>query len=137
MKHITISYGIYNMTCCMANVICIRMAGHMSRPICSMALNRFRLRISQRATIRCCRRNPEEAPEQLHGYYIKGENFNECSFVWIDDGFKKDTIYIDRNTLFIPDIEFEDGEEICVAQVGDDSIDIGKTEPFIYQAPAE
>ena len=44
--------------------------------------------------------NPEEAPEQLHGYYIKGENFNECSFVWIDDGFKKDTIYIDRNTLF-------------------------------------
>lgn len=81
--------------------------------------------------------NPEEAPEQLHGYYIKGENFNECSFVWIDDGFKKDTIYIDRNTLFIPDIEFEDGEEICVAQVGDDSIDIGKTEPFIYQAPAE
>lgn len=81
--------------------------------------------------------NPEEAPEQLHGYYIKGENFNECSFVWIDDGFKKDTIYIDRNTLFIPDIEFEDGEEICVAQVEDDSIDIGKTEPFIYQAPAE
>lgn len=81
--------------------------------------------------------NPEEAPEQLHGYYIKGENFNECSFVWIDDGFKKDTIYIDRNTLFIPDIEFEDGEEICVAQAGDDSIDIGKTEPFIYQAPAE
>ena len=81
--------------------------------------------------------NPEEAPEQLHGYYIKGENFNECSFVWIDDGFKKDTIYIDRNTLFIPDIEFEDGEEICVAQVGDDSIDIGKTEPFIYKAPAE
>lgn len=81
--------------------------------------------------------NPEEAPEQLHGYYIKGENFNECSFVWIDDGFKKDTIYIDRNTLFIPDIEFEDGEEICVAQVGDDSINIGKTEPFIYQAPAE
>lgn len=81
--------------------------------------------------------NPEEAPEQLHGYYIKGENFNECSFVWIDDGFKKDTIYIDRNTLFIPDIEFEDGEEICVAQVGDDSIGIGKTEPFIYQAPAE
>lgn len=81
--------------------------------------------------------NPEEAPEQLHGYYIKGENFNECSFVWIDDGFKKDTIYIDRNTLFIPNIEFEDSEEICVAQVGDDSIDIGKTEPFIYQAPAE
>lgn len=81
--------------------------------------------------------NPEEAPEQLHGYYIKGENFNECSFVWVDDGFKKDTIYIDRNTLFIPDIEFEDGEEICVAQVGNDSIDIGKTEPFIYQAPAE
>ena len=79
--------------------------------------------------------NPEKAPEQLHGYYIKGENFNECSFVWINNGFKKETIYIDRNTLFIPDITFDDGEEVYVAQVGDDSIDIGKSEAFIYQAP--
>ena len=77
----------------------------------------------------------EKAPEQLHGYYIKGENFNECSFVWINNGFKKETIYIDRNTLFIPDITFDDGEEVYVAQVGDDSIDIGKSEAFIYQAP--
>lgn len=79
--------------------------------------------------------DPEKAPEQLHGYYIKGENFNECSFVWINNGFKKETIYIDRNTLFIPDITFDDGEEVYVAQVGDDSIDIGKSEAFIYQAP--
>lgn len=79
--------------------------------------------------------NPEKAPEQLHGYYIKGENFSECSFVWINNGFKKETIYIDRNTLFIPDITFDDGEEVYVAQVGDDSIDIGKSEAFIYQAP--
>lgn len=79
--------------------------------------------------------NPEKAPEQLHGYYIKGENFNECSFVWINNGFKKETIYIDRNTLFIPDITFDDGEEVYVAQVGDDSIDIGKSEAFIYQVP--
>ena len=79
--------------------------------------------------------DPEKAPEQLHGYYIKGENFNECSFVWINNGFKKETIYIDRNTLFIPDITFDDGEEVYVAQVGDDSIDIGKSEAFIYQTP--
>ena len=53
----------------------------------------------------------------------------------INNGFKKKTIYIDRNTLFIPDITFDDGEEVYVAQVGDDSIDIGKSEAFIYQAP--
>ena len=51
------------------------------------------------------------------------------------NGFKKETIYIDRNTLFIPDITFDDGEEVYVAQVGDDSIDIGKSEAFIYQTP--
>ena len=40
-----------------------------------------------------------------------------------------------RRTLFIPDITFDDGEEVYVAQVGDDSIDIGKSEAFIYQTP--
>jgi hypothetical protein len=77
--------------------------------------------------------DPEDESELLEGYYITGENFNECSFVWINDGFEKDTIYIDRNTLFLPDVTFEDGEEICVAQVGDDSIDIGRSEPYIYK----
>jgi phosphoglycerol transferase MdoB-like AlkP superfamily enzyme len=78
--------------------------------------------------------DPEDEPELLEGYYITGENFNECSFVWIDDGFEKDTIYIDRNTLFLPDTTFEDGEEIRIAQVGDDNIDIGRSEPYIYEA---
>jgi hypothetical protein len=77
--------------------------------------------------------DPEDEPELLEGYYITGENFNECSFVWIDDGFEKDTIYIDRNTLFLPDTTFEDGEEIRIAQVGDDNIDIGCSEPYIYE----
>lgn len=76
-------------------------------------------------------------PKELTGVYILGENFNEYSFVWIDDAFKKDTIYIDRNTLFLPNGEFDDGEEICIAQVGDDNIDIGISEAYLYEKPEE
>ncbi len=74
----------------------------------------------------------ETESEELSGYYITGENFNECTFVWIDDKYVKTTIYIDRNTLFVYGVEFEDGEEVAVAQVGDDNIDFGASEAYIY-----
>ncbi len=75
----------------------------------------------------------EEEPEILEGYYITGKNFNECTFVWIDDAYEKNTIYIDRNTLFVYGVEFEDGDEVSVAQVGDDNIDFGASEAYIYK----
>lgn len=71
-------------------------------------------------------------PVELSGLYIYGNNFNEYSFVWVDDAFDSNTIYIDRETLFLPDGEFEDGEEIRIAQVGDDSIDIGVSSAYYY-----
>ncbi|MBO5260755.1 MAG: LTA synthase family protein [Coprococcus sp.] len=74
----------------------------------------------------------EEAPEPVVGYYIHGYNFNECTFVWMDDSFESDTIYIDRGLLFYPCEELPDGSEVSIAQVGDDSIDFGISDTFIY-----
>lgn len=71
--------------------------------------------------------------EDQEGCYIYGENFNSFSFVWRNNAFEKDTIYIDGNTLFLPNAKFEAGEEICIAQVGDDNIDIGCSEPFFVE----
>jgi hypothetical protein len=77
----------------------------------------------------------EEEAEVLEGYYIYGENFNQCTFVWMDDAFDSNTIYIDRNTMFLPtEKEFENGTEISIAQVGDDSIDFGVEDTFVYGA---
>lgn len=71
--------------------------------------------------------------EQLQGYYIHGRNFNECTFVWLDDAFLSETIYIDRNTLFLPRNQaFDAGQEISIAQVGDDSIDFGVEDTYVY-----
>ncbi|MGN0394358.1 MAG: LTA synthase family protein [Coprococcus sp.] len=83
--------------------------------------------------------NPEsiQEPQELTGLYIYGENFNEYSFIWIDNAFNSNTMYIDRNTLFLPDGEFDDGEEIYIAQVGDDNIDIGISEVYIYHKPED
>ena len=74
-----------------------------------------------------------EEPQPLNGYYIHGSNFNECTFVWIDDAFLSETIYVNRSTLFLPrDDAFEAGQEISIAQVGDDSIDFGVEDTIVY-----
>ena len=79
-----------------------------------------------------------EEPQPMNGYYIHGSNFNECTFVWIDDAFLKETIYIDRDTLFLPyEDSFEAGKEISVAQVGDDSIDFGVEDTYVYKGDLE
>lgn len=79
-----------------------------------------------------------EEPQPMNGYYIHGSNFNECTFVWIDDAFLKETIYIDRDTLFLPyEDSFEAGKEISVAQVGDDSIDFGVEDTYVYKGDPE
>lgn len=75
----------------------------------------------------------EVVKETLEGYYIRGENFNECTFAWIDGAFDSNTIYIDRNTLFLPHDSFEPGKEISIAQVGDDGIDFGVEDTYVYE----
>lgn len=79
----------------------------------------------------------EDEDNELLGYYIYGKNFNECTFVWLDGGFDSRTIYIDRNTLFIPIEEFQPGTEVSIAQVGDDGIDFGIEDTFVYKGDAD
>lgn len=73
----------------------------------------------------------------LEGYYIEGENFNKFSYAWVDDKYIKDTIYIDKNTLFVEDDAFDNGDEVRIAQVGDDNIQIGYSEPFHFEEAPE
>ena len=89
--------------------------------------------ISQNGSSGASTESSETDKEILEGYYIRGENFNECTFAWIDGAFDSNTIYIDRNTLFLPHDSFEPGKEISIAQVGDDGIDFGVEDTYVYQ----
>jgi len=45
---------------------------------------------------------------------------------------------IERDTLFLPyEDSFEAGKEISVAQVGDDSIDFGVEDTYVYKGDPE
>lgn len=74
----------------------------------------------------------DEDNDEQEGYYIYGENFNIYSFVKINEGFEKDTIYIDNHTLFLPDESLDPEDLIGIAQVGDDNIEIGHSEMVMY-----
>lgn len=63
--------------------------------------------------------------------YVMGKNFTESSFVFID-GKKQDTVFLNENTLMVPDKELEGGEEVYVAQLTDVSAQLSSTEVFIY-----
>lgn len=76
-------------------------------------------------------------PETLTGFYIHGRNFNEFSYVWINNGYKSNTIYIDRNTLFYPGDDINPGMKVYVAQGGSDSVDIGRTDGYLYEGDGE
>lgn len=71
--------------------------------------------------------------QDKEGCFIQGKNFNLYSFVRTEDGVEKETVYIDRNTLFLPDASFEPGEEICISQMGDDNIEIGFSDIYVCQ----
>lgn len=61
--------------------------------------------------------------------WIYGENFNEFSTVQVD-GKAVDTIFIGNSRLAVKLADFEGGDEISVAQIGDDHIVLSETEPF-------
>lgn len=58
---------------------------------------------------------------------IYGTGFNEFSEVYVDDK-SVETTYINYQTLMVPLNEFEDGQELYVAQVGDDHIVLSVTD---------
>lgn len=56
-------------------------------------------------------------PKDEGNYYltVKGNFFNEWSCVYINDE-KIDTIYVDEQNLFVPDVELKAGDSIVVSQ---------------------
>ncbi len=63
--------------------------------------------------------------------YIKGENFNVSSIVYINDK-KKNTHYVDENTLYLPSCELDEGDIVTVAQAGEDGIVLSFSAQYVY-----
>ncbi len=63
--------------------------------------------------------------------YIRGDSFTTSSIVYIN-GRKKDTAFIDAQTLYLPSETLERGDIIAVAQVGTDGVELSYTEEYIY-----
>lgn len=61
--------------------------------------------------------------------FIYGTGFNEFSEVYVD-GKSVETEYINYQTLMVLLEDFEDGEELYAAQVGDDHIVLSVTDPI-------
>lgn len=62
---------------------------------------------------------------------IKGRNFNEFSVVFVGEE-QLDTIYVDRNTLMVPDMLMENGNEITVKQVDESGHILSSTDIYIF-----
>lgn len=63
---------------------------------------------------------------------IKGENFTEFSHVLINDK-KKDTIYIDSNTLKVEDCSLKTEDIVTIHQSGSDKDTLSTSKEFEYQ----
>ncbi len=62
---------------------------------------------------------------------VTGEHFTEASHVYVN-GKRKDTEFVDENTLIIRDFELEDGDRIRVRQMTSTGGALGDTESYIY-----
>lgn len=62
---------------------------------------------------------------------VKGRNFNEYSKVFIGDD-EMDTIYVDRNTLMVPDKLAETGGEVTVRQMDESGHELSSTDIFVF-----
>ena len=62
---------------------------------------------------------------------VTGEHFTEASHVYVN-GKRKDTGFVDENTLIVRDFELEDGDRIRVRQVTSTGGALGGTESYIY-----
>ena len=75
-------------------------------------------------------RKHTDMPEQSL-LYIRGENFTECSVVFIN-GEQKETFYVNNGTLYVKNtkMEKEGMLELVVKQIGEDGEVLSETEPF-------
>ena len=62
---------------------------------------------------------------------VKGKDFNEFSKVTVDGDVKNDTVFIDENTLKVPNLFTSTDTAISVAQVTTDGTNLGETEIII------
>lgn len=67
--------------------------------------------------------------------YVTGEHFTPFSRVQIGS-FPTETIYIDENTLLLPDAKPEDGARFIVIQAGADSVPLGQSNPYVLDIPS-
>lgn len=65
--------------------------------------------------------------ESEENLMVKGNNFTEFSIVHID-GNDKETVFIDQNTLMVPNCSIDETETITVAQVTSKGISLGTAE---------
>jgi len=70
------------------------------------------------------------AAQEGEDVVVSGENFTRWSCVLIN-GKKKDTVMIDSGTLLVRDEELKPGDEVVVAQIGEDGSQLSGTPPVI------
>ena len=63
--------------------------------------------------------------------YVQGNNFTEYSKVMLN-GKKQETVYLNRNTLMVADVQPEDMDRIYVAQMAGRSEQLSHTEEIVY-----
>jgi hypothetical protein len=72
------------------------------------------------------------AAQEGEDVVVRGENFTRWSCVLIN-GKKKDTVMIDSGTLLVRDEELKPGDEVVVAQIGEDGSQLSGTPPVIVE----
>ncbi|MBO5670675.1 MAG: IPT/TIG domain-containing protein, partial [Clostridia bacterium] len=81
-------------------------------------------------------------PVLIHGIrsvgtslYITGEHFTPYSRALIGS-FQTETVYVDENTLMLPDAAPDEGDHITVIQSGADGIPLGKSNVYVFDGPS-
>ena len=63
--------------------------------------------------------------------YVHGKNFTEYSKVMLNDK-KQETVYLNRNTLMVSDVEIEENDRVYVAQMAGMSEQLSRTDEIVY-----
>jgi hypothetical protein len=79
----------------------------------------------------------QQLAEKYAGQFlIRGSNFTRWSRVFIN-GQKVTTTYINSGTLMFDASKLEDGDTVCVSQLGSNSTVFRSSNEYIYSAPEE
>ncbi|MDE6024457.1 MAG: LTA synthase family protein [Lachnospiraceae bacterium] len=62
---------------------------------------------------------------------VSGENFNQYSVVYVN-GHKKETVYVDRETLMVDELTLYEGDELNVRQIDKSHHELSETNLFVY-----